>query len=63
MEVSQQKEYTFDNGKISIQRHFGKETLPADVIRSSVVQAAREMELLTAHRVNGILDLSLREPQ
>ena len=63
MELSEQKQYEFENGKIRIQRHFGKTEQPARLVCNGVIQAARKAELLTAYSANGIISLSLREPQ
>lgn len=63
MEISEQKQYEVDGGKIRIHRHFGKTELPSELVRDGVIQAAREAVLLTAKSANGILSLSLREPQ
>ena len=63
MEFSQQKQYDLDGGKIRIHRHFGQKEYPTDLVRDTVIRAARERELLTAGSANDILSMSLREPQ
>ena len=59
MEISEQKQYELDGGKISIQRHFGKTERPSELVRNGVIRAAREAELLTANDANAILNLIL----
>lgn len=63
MEISKQKQYDLDGGKIRIHRHFGKSGQAVDLVRNIVIRAAKESELLTAAGANDILSLSLREPQ
>lgn len=63
MEISKQKQYDLDGGKIRIHRHFGQKERPADLVRNTVIRSARERELLTADSANDILSMSLREPQ
>lgn len=63
MEIAEEKRYAIGNGNICVHRHFGKRELTGEVIRDGVLQAAREAELLTGEAPNGIIQLSLREPQ
>ena len=61
MEISEQKQYKVDGGKIRIHRHFGKTELPSELVRDGVIQAAREAACIThpQQAVFGRYDLAL----
>ena len=63
MEISEQKQYDLDGGKIRIHRHFGKTERSSELVRNGVIFAAKELELLTDKGAHAILPMSLREPQ
>jgi hypothetical protein len=63
MEISQYKQYELDGGKIKIDRHFDKSDQVADLVRNTIIQVAKDSELLTTVNVNGIIPESLRTPQ
>lgn len=62
MEISNNKTYRFDNGNISICRHFGEKKTAEDLVKNAVVEAANGLDFLTSNRRNDIINAKLREP-
>lgn len=62
MEIQAQKQYQFDNVKISICRHFREKTSPEDVIKNAVIKTYKQPEFLTATCSNDIIQITPREP-
>lgn len=59
MAISDQSHYELDGGVISVARHFSKSSAPFDLIRASVIQAAKDSSILTLQSSDAIIDTSI----
>ena len=62
MEISNVRGYSFDNGKISICRHFRDKTSPEDVIKNAVIKTYYEPVFLTGGTVNATIQIDSSMP-